>query len=145
MSETHEVEFDNLVETIFISPLRGERYYNLEFTEDLELLDLFELLLMTFTNGSKILYGNENGVVDLSTWNETHITEMCARFHSIGFDCKILVFPNIEEFIKSGIVAYKEIMIRPSTKLNDMYFAIQCKGVVYVIQFDLLPLTSIIT
>lgn len=142
--DASEIDFDNLVETVFAEPLKAERFYNLQFTEDLELLDLFELLLMTFTNGSKILYGNQYGIVDLNSWNETHITEMCARFHSIGFDCKILIFPNAEEFTRSGIVTYKEIVIRPSTKLKDMYFAIQCSGVIYVIQFDLLPLTSII-
>jgi hypothetical protein len=135
-----EIDFDNLIETVFTAPLQGNRHYNLEFAQELDVLDLFELLLMTFTNGSKILYGNENGVVDLSTWTETHITEMCKRFHSIGYDCKIMMFPNVEEFTRSGIVTYKEIMIRPSTKLNDLYFAIQCSGVVYVIQFDFLPL-----
>lgn len=135
-----EIDFDNLIETVFTAPLQEKNHYNLEFAQELDLLDLFELLLMTFTNGSKILYGNAQGIVELNTWSEVHITEMCARFHSIGYNCKIMMFPNVEEFTRSGIVTYKTIMIRPSTKLSELYFAIQCSGVVYVIQFDFLPL-----
>jgi hypothetical protein len=135
-----EIDFDNLVETIFTRPLQPNNYYQLQFIEDLEISDVFEFLLMAFTSGSKILYGDASGKVSLNTWGVNEINELNARFNSFGFKCNILSFSTIEEYTHSGIKTYKEIMIKPSTHLNKLYFSIKCSnnGVIYVINFDLL-------
>jgi len=134
-----EIEFDLLVETIFSTDLRPALYYNVQFSE-LDIADLFELLLMVFTNGAKILYGDENDQVSLDKWGVAEITEMNQRFHSFGFKCNIGVYNSVDEYSISGIRTYREIQIMPNTRLNELYFSIKCNSKngarIYVVNFE---------
>jgi hypothetical protein len=134
-----DIDFDDFVETIFLGRVEAPGYYKMQIFDDLELVDLFECLLMIFTDGTRLRYGNDDGVVALDTLTPDDIADICRRFNSIGFNCVLHAFENAGEFTQSGILTYKEIPIYPTTKLSELAFAIKCGDRVYAIQFDLLP------
>jgi len=132
------IDFDDLIETVFTSPIKKPHYYNISFTNELDISDLFEFLLMTFTNGSKILYGDKENKVNLNEWTEVHIRDINQRFNSLGFTCNIQVFNSVGEYFNSGIKSYKDIEINKSTMLNELYFSLKCNNYIYVINFEIL-------
>ena len=50
--------------------------------EDMDMGDLFEFLLIVFTNGLQQLYGNDDKKVDLSVMTEDQFKNMNAYFNS---------------------------------------------------------------
>ena len=56
------IDLDNFVEKIFTCSIKPKNTYNLQ-VDITNIKDLFEMLLMVFTKGMKILYGNTGVVV----------------------------------------------------------------------------------
>lgn len=132
------IDFDDLIETVFTSSIKEPYHYNISFTDELEIKDLFEFLLMTFTNGSKILYGDTNNKVNINEWDVNIISDINRRFNSLGFKCQIQVFHSVEAYFDTGIRSYRDITITSTTHLNELYFSIKCENMIYVINFDYL-------
>lgn len=135
-----EIDFDDVVDMVFSGQHAKEPgTYKIGFIDELELTDVFEALLMAFTNGSRKLFGDADGRVDLGSWTESEITEMAKRFQSMGVNCRVLVFTGIDDYLDSGILTYKQIMISENTRLDELYFSIRtADGRIYVINYNIL-------
>jgi len=104
--------------------------------DEMDMGDLFEFLLLVFTNGLRILYGNDNEKVDLSTLNSEQFTKVNQYFNSFGFDTSYVVYPKeSEHVINFSELSYKNTEITNETKLEDLCFPIKVHDKIYVIGF----------
>jgi len=103
--------------------LDGEGY-------NLTVRDIFEFLLTTFTDGSKLLYGDANEKVDIGKWSEKEVETLKKYFHSFGFDIKIKIYNNMKVVVND----YRTASI--NNPLDKLQFALQCGDTTYVISFD---------
>lgn len=104
--------------------------------EDMDMGDLFEFLLIVFTNGLQQLYGNDDKKVDLSVMTEDQFKNMNAYFNSFGFDCVYLIYPiEAETMIDFNKISYKNTEINNDTNLDDLCLPIKVNDKIYVFGF----------
>ena len=101
-----------------------------ESANNLSVRDIFEFLLTIFTDGSKLLYGDENEKVDIGKWGETEVETMRKYFRSFGFDIKINIYRDIQVVVND----YRTAAI--NNTLDKLQFALRCNNITYVISFD---------
>ena len=130
------IQSNNFIDFVFKNEPKPIKSINLEFETD-NLKELFENLLDIFTQGMKIHYGNETGIVDLSSLTQDNIINFNKYFNSFGI--KLLI--DIEDKpIISGFnyqqIKYTNINITNNTKLNELKLPFLSNGIVYIISFD---------
>ena len=130
------IQSNNFIDFVFKNEPKPIKSINLEFETD-NLKELFENLLDIFTQGMKIHYGNETGIVDLSSLTQDNIINFNKYFNSFGI--KLLI--DIEDKpIISGFnyqqIKYTNININNNIKLNELKLPFLSNGIVYIISFD---------
>ena len=121
--------------------------------------DLFEALLMIFTKGMNILYGDKSGSVNLKTLSEHDFLKFQLYFQAIGIKplfhhyhiYQVLTLKenvvnnnilldwetNKDKFkiypSKKQLIKYSEII---SNNIEDMFFQLNCNNDVYIVYFQ---------
>ena len=134
-------DIDTLVNNVFSKEPAEPNKYNVglepyDGEDPITVKDIFEFLLSFFTDGASLVYGSENGVVDLEKWGQKEIDKMIKYCESIGFTANIKVYhKNDPTFRGISIQDYRR-MPQNGTNLKDMKFPLSCKNIVCVISFD---------
>lgn len=132
-----EIDSDDLIREIFRKPAKNKNEIQLSFVNELGVKDLFEFLLTFFTEGSKIKYGNSEGKVNLASWTDREINKMKEYTNSIGFELIIDLYSDPDtNMINFNRMNYKNINIKPQTKLKELKLPLRCGSNVFVISFD---------
>lgn len=135
-----EIQYDDLVQTIFSKQPDNPKSVTLDFVEKLELKELFEFLLSFFTDGCKILYGElENNIVrvNLNKLNESKVNNLKSYLASIGFELKIEIEPV--NFMKDyNSMMYKNVNVSDQTKLSELKMVLRNLNNIYIISFEFL-------
>ena len=131
-----EVELEELVISIFSEPPGEPRSRTIAFdTSDLK--QLFESLLIIFTNGMKLLFGNSRGVVELENLSEEDIDLVQRYYESMGFRFYFDVYDDTNENRdKTQTMKYTNLTLTSSSNLKDLYFPLLSRGRIYLINFD---------
>lgn len=121
---------------VFSSDIKTPHSIQLE-SEDMDTGDLFEFLLIVFTNGLKIYYGDSEGKVDISTITVEQFKKINKYYHSFGFQFAYVVYnSSIEDEIDFQKITYHTHEITINTKITDVCFPMKIKDKIYVIGFD---------
>ena len=135
-----EINYEDLIETIFNKPPGESKSITLDFVERLSLNELFEFLISYFTDGSKILFGEihyNKVIVDLNKWENDpqRLDKMKKYFKMIGFNLLV----NIEDYDEKknyNDLMYNNININQETKLSELNMFLKNKNKVYNICFE---------
>jgi hypothetical protein len=132
MSSAAEIAFK-----IFTSDPKEEESVSFGITEDMDLTEIFEMLLMIFTEGMKIKHGDDNGKVDLNSLREKDFELFQKYFNSFGFNCNYKLYKPSEQ-LKMDFNArkYTNITMTRSTQLKDLILPLKCGPCVFEISFD---------
>lgn len=131
-----EIELEDLVLTLFSKP-PGEPNSNRISFDTSNLRQLFESLLIIFTNGMKYLYGNSSGVVELDKLSTDNIELFQKYFNSIGFLFYFDIFDDSNENReKTQNMKYTNLTLHSQSKLSDLFFPLLSKGKIYLINFN---------
>ena len=119
-----------ITRTIFSKPPKDPNSIQLDFSNmehDLSSKELFETLLMMFTEGMKMLYGDSNGKVNLGNVTYNNFNKINEYFHSFGFNVDYNIRPlnTIEQ------PDYSE-----KKELKDHYMRLRSNNMMYIISFD---------
>lgn len=131
-----EVELEDLVLSIFSQPPGEPRSRTIAFdTSDLR--QLFESLLIIFTNGMKLLFGDSRGVVELENLSEEDINLVQDYYASMGFRFYFDVYEDSNENRdKTQQMKYTNLVLTNQSNLRDLYFPLLSKGKIYLINFE---------
>lgn len=151
-------DLDALIKIIFEDTPKLKK--SISIVDSFESLkDLFEALLMIFTKGMNILYGDKSGSVHLKNLSEMDFLKFKTYFEAIGITpffhhfhiaqvSKIKNEPIDEETItnwEKNKVNFKNNLLEKyltkyntltSNKLEDMYFQLKCDYDVYIVYFN---------
>ena len=134
------MEVDDLVNVLLLKEPNPPNSIDLDFTEQIDLIDLFEFLLAFFTEGTKKLFGDENGTVNLPSLTDSNLILLNKYYKSFGFqfyiDTKQYNLLSSREIKEINDNKYNKINIIPSTPLKDLKFSIKIKEYIYIINFD---------
>ncbi len=131
-----EIELEDLVITLFSNP-PGEPNSHLISFDTGNLVQLFESLLIIFTNGMKLLFGNSNGVVELDKLSEENIGLFQKYFNSMGYLFYFDIYEDTNDNRdKTQAMKYTNINIDNNSQLKNLYFPLLCKDKIYLINFD---------
>lgn len=131
-----EIELEDLVITLFSNP-PGEPNTHLISFDTGDLVQLFESLLLIFTNGMKLLFGNSRGVVELDKLEHSDIELFQKYFNSIGFLFYFDVYEDTNDNRdKTQSMKYTNLNINVNSQLRELYFPLLCKDKIYLINFD---------
>tara|TARA_B100001093_G_C26816445_1_gene1009934 strand:+ start:864 stop:1289 length:426 start_codon:yes stop_codon:yes gene_type:complete len=126
-----EVSINQLIERIFSEEPKNPNSIELSFIDQIELKDLFEFLLTFFTDGSKLLYGNQDGIVDITKWGDDEINKMKNYCQSIGFDVIIEMYNKNDQetyYIDFNKMNYKKLKVDSKTELNEFKLPLNFKN-----------------
>ena len=116
-----EIELEDLVITLFSNP-PGEPNSHLISFDTGNLVQLFESLLIIFTNGMKLLFGNSNGVVELDKLSEEDIGLFQKYFNSMGFLFYFDVFEDTNDNRdKTQAMKYTNLNLNNNSQLKDLF------------------------
>jgi hypothetical protein len=131
-----EIELEDLVITLFSNP-PGEPNTHLISFDTGDLVQLFESLLLIFTNGMRLLFGNSRGVVELDKLEQRDIELFQKYFNSIGFLFYFDVYEDTNDNRdKTQSMKYTNLNINVDSQLSELYFPLLCKDKIYLINFD---------
>lgn len=135
MSE--ELDLSVIGEKIFSEPPKPKFSIQIQF-ENSNLQDIFESMLMLTTQGMKILYGDSQGRVNLSSLSDTDISKFNQYLHSFGM--MIIIECEQHNYQKNyDNIRYTNLKITDQTPITAFKFPmIQQNGMVYIISFDFL-------
>lgn len=122
-----------IAHNIFCNPVKNPCSIQLDFdSNDLEVI--FKQLLVIFTEGMKIFFGDENGKVDLQSISQEDFFKINQYFHSFGFYI-IYDIKNLNEDDDRALLEKKY--------LKDYYLRLITNNCIYYISFDFyIPLTT---
>ena len=127
MNNTEEAkDIYEIAEQIFNQNPQGTNSIQLIFEKD-DLEHCYQELLILFTEGMKILYGDTNGRVNLQNLSESQMNNVQEYFKSFG----ISLLYTIEEYNSLKIYGEKD----NKTELKDYIFRLKCENQVYSISF----------
>jgi hypothetical protein len=129
---------EKIAKNIFSNPVKAPNSVALTVDEEMSLKEVFEMLLMIFTEGMKILFGVD-GKVDLISLSENDFKKVQEYFKSMGFVCNYRIFlPS--QFADYDFQArkYTNIQIDKKTQLKDLRLPLKCGQRVFEINFDYL-------
>lgn len=131
-----EVDLEELVISIFSEPPGEPRSRTIAFdTSDLR--QLFESLLIIFTNGMKLLYGNSSGVVELENLEEESINLVQQYYESMGYRFFFDIYDDSNENReKTQQMKYTNLTLTSQSRLKDLFFPLLSRGRIYLINFD---------
>ena len=153
-----EGDLDDLAVKIFSQECLPPRSVQIQGSFD-TVKDLFEALLMLFTKGMKILYGDANGHVKLEVLTSTQFQDFRQRFWSLGINpivkkyhlCDILRLQGIpvsDDLVSdqkqhqdtyentidlSDLADYQTIKFN---NLSEGRFQLRCENIYYILQFN---------
>ena len=131
-----EVELEELIISIFSEPPGEPRTRTIAFDTN-NLKQLFESLLIIFTNGMKLLFGNSQGVVELENLSEENITLVQSYYESMGFRFYFDIYDDSNENReKTQDMKYTNLIVTSQSRLKDFYFPLLSRGRIYLINFD---------
>lgn len=137
MSE--ELEIDDLITKIFSESPKPSHSIQLSFVNQMGVKDLFEFLLTFITSGSKILFGGNNGTVNIAKWTDIEYNILNRYCKSIGFEFILDRYSTEEEqLINFKTMSYKKKEITNYTKLETLKLPIKCQNDIFVFSFNLL-------
>ena len=137
------MDIEELLEQILYNEPTEPNNFRIEFEEQIELKDLFQLLLQFFTDICKTYYGNNEGIVNIDKLTKDDIEFVNKYFASIGFKFNLLVYQDITN-VSSNILdylrnnTYDKIKIDSKTKLKDLFFILNKDLKLYKISFEIL-------
>ena len=131
-----EIELEDLVITLFSNP-PGEPNTHLISFDTGNLVQLFESLLLIFTNGMKLLFGNSRGVVELDKLEQRDIELFQKYFNSIGYLFYFDIYDDTNDNRdKTQSMKYTNLNLDSNSQLKELYFPLLCKDKIYLINFD---------
>jgi len=119
-----------ITRAIVSQPPKESNSIQLDFSDvdhDISSKELFETLLMMFTEAMKILHGDSNGRVNLGNVTHEDFNKINEYFHSFGFNVNY----NIRPLNEIEQPDYKE-----KKELKDHYMRLRSNNIMYVISFD---------
>lgn len=128
-----------LAQKIFSREPKDAKSYGLKLDEDdsMDVIELFEFLLMVFNYGMRILFGDEDGKVDLTEVSNADFEKVDKYFNSFYFRCMYVVYPaEAAQHVDFNKLSYKNMKITKETRLSDLALPIMVKDKVFVIGFD---------
>tara|TARA_B110000261_G_C13074519_1_gene353506 strand:- start:829 stop:1260 length:432 start_codon:yes stop_codon:yes gene_type:complete len=134
-----ELGLEELIETLFNNTPKDPKAFGISFVNEESITDLkevFENLLIIFTEGMKILHG-ENGKVNLDKLTSNDIIHFDKYMNSIGL--KIIIdIRDLEEGVNQDYSKFKYTNknITEKTKLNELKLPFLTQRKVYIISFD---------
>ena len=131
-----EVDLEQLIVSIFTQPPSEPKSKLISFDTN-NIIQLFESLLMIFTNGMKLLFGDSLGKVDLLNLDEEKIDLVNQYFASMGFAFYFDIYDDSNENReKTQLMKYTNLTITNDTQLKHLYFPLLSQGRIYLINFD---------
>lgn len=129
---------------IFESSPKDPQSITFGISEEMDLKEIFEMLLMVFTEGMKIKHGDEDGKVDLNLLKERDFDKFKKYFISFGFNFKFKIYkPSQQVGIDFEARKYNNIVIRPKTRLEDLRLPLKCGPRIFEISFSFyVPMTT---
>lgn len=134
-----EVGLEELIITLFSNPPKGINSFGVSFVNEnsiTNLKEVFENLLIIFTEGMKMLHG-VNDKVNLDLLTQEDIINFNKYMNSIGLnlivDVRELVEGINEDYSK---FSYQKKNITDRTKLNELKLPFMTQRKVYIISFD---------
>jgi len=128
---------DKIAKMIFKKEPAKPCSISLSIEEYMDIKEIFEMLLMIFTEGMKILFGDSEQKVDLNSLRETDFLKVQNYFKSFGFLCNYKVYlPSQANVIDFESRKYTNINITPKTKLTDLRLPLKCGPRIFEISFD---------
>jgi hypothetical protein len=128
-----------IAKKIFNKPPGAPKSVAFTVDEEMDMREVFEMLLMIFTEGMKILYGNEDEKVDLNARTEKDFAKVKEYFHSLGFNCEYKVYlPSQAANINFESRKYTNVDITIDTKLKELRLPLRCGPRIFEISFDFL-------
>ena len=133
-----EIQYDDLVETIFSKQPDNPKSVTLDFVDKIELKDLFEFLVSFFTDGCKKLFGKyENNIlkVNLDDFSADRIKTLKKYFAMIGFilTLDIEVYNTNKDY---DSIIYTNKIIKNDTQLSELKMLLRNNSNVYIIYFE---------
>jgi len=112
--------------------------------DEMDLKEIFEMLLMVFTEGMKIRHGDENDKVDLNSLREADFQKFQAYFVSFGFNCLYRIYkPTQQVGVDFEARKYTNLTIARTTKLEALRLPLKCGPRIFEISFSFYqPLTT---
>jgi hypothetical protein len=130
---------DKIAKMIFKKEPAKPGSISLAIEEYMDIKEIFEMLLMIFTEGMKILYGNSEGKVDLNSLKENDFSKVQEYFKSFGFLCNYKVYlPSQSGNINFESRKYTNVNITDKTKLTELRLPLKCGPRIFEISFDFL-------
>ncbi len=127
---------ESIAKNIFTKEVKPPGTVAFTVDEDMSIKEIFEMLLMIFTEGMKILYGVD-GKVDLNSLREQDFLKVQNYFKSFGFSCNYNVYlPSEASKIDFESRKYSNITITSKTKLKDLRLPLKCGPRIFEISFD---------
>ena len=80
-----EIDVLDLIDDLIKKPPYDEKSVLIQFQNHIDVKDLFEILLMMFTNICKIYFSNDGGIVNLDILSNDDLNFVQKYFQSIGF------------------------------------------------------------
>lgn len=153
-----ESTLDEMIKEVFSSSPKGVNTIQLQ-TDNLELKELFTMMLEIFTKGMKIMFGDNEGKVNLESISAEQFMEIKQRFRSFGIEIfhKIKPYytseditdifdeevdeddlPDLESNVDNSIYNNNldELPETMEDKLSDYFYTIHCANADYKIWFD---------
>lgn len=128
---------EKIAKTVFTKDPKPQGSISLSINEEMSIKEIFEMLLMIFTEGMKILFGDSSGKVDLNNLKEKDFILVQEYFRSFGFICNYKVYlPRQCANIDFASRKYTNITITDKTPLTDLILPLKCGLRVYEISFS---------
>jgi hypothetical protein len=128
---------EKIAKTVFKKEPAPPCSISFSIEEDMELKEIFEMLLMIFTEGMKILFADSDDKVDLNSLREQDFIKVQEYFKSFGFVCNYKVYlPSQANVMDFQSRKYTNITITPKTKLADLRLPLKCGPRIFEINFD---------
>jgi len=137
------IDIDDMVNTIFKNEPKEKKSIHLSFdvTEEYE---LFKILVDILTKGLKILFGDENGLVNINTITEDNFNTIKKYFNSFGFNIKYVYHLPLDKITVDNNTLLPSLdnnnieIENNSNNLNIYYFNLKTENIKYEISFDYL-------
>ena len=125
-----------IANTVFNKDPKPPGSISLAISEEMSIKEIFEMLLMIFTEGMKILFGDDSSKVDLNNLKEKDFILVQEYFKSFGFMCNYKVYlPSQSANIDFASRKYTNVTITDKTPLTDLRLPLKCGPRIYEISF----------
>lgn len=133
------MDIDELTNKIFDNTPKIKNEIKLDLVDSLELDELFEFLLTLFTKGTRKLFVNSEGYVNLAMCTEKEYNLINQYFNSFGFEVELDRYNYPEsELIDFEQISYKNIEIESDTKLEHLKLPLKCGEDIFVVYFNII-------